>query len=85
MLNRRNKARPASCFVAVQRNGSTHYFEFRVAFRNGKYPFAPWALHLIANTCDGYAHIRGFLGYGDYLAAVGGGIAKTDYAFAVFL
>ena len=31
----------------------------------------------------GLAHVCGFMGHGDYLAAVTGGVAKADDAFAV--
>ena len=69
--------------MAVEGDGDVFDLVVWIALGNGICALAFGAAHHVADAGDGFAHVFGFVGHGDYLAAVAGGVAKADDAFAV--
>jgi len=69
--------------MAVEGDGDVFDLVVWIALGNGICALAFGAAHHVADAGDGFAHVFGFVGHGNYLAAVAGGVAKADDTFAV--
>ncbi len=69
--------------MAVEGHGCAHDGALGVTFRNGEHALAQGAGHNVAHAGNGQVLVSWGVDYGNHLAAVSGGIAKADNAFAL--